>query len=180
MSAEKAAVLIILLAGTFTVALSGGGTLTGTVTKNSTGLLMTFTQPKNTDLVFVLHIKNDTHIQNVTLDGASLISYISPITLIDGDISGVEYGQGAGMYDLNQEEFYAMRDTIGAGEQVYVLQGITSQTKKKRTLKVTYAQSGGDIDIYLIDRQPNGTIGALNAVESVATETPAACPCPEE
>lgn len=89
-----------------------------------------------------------------SIDDASLNGYLSPITLMDGEISGIQYGTGNEMHDLDMELYQKMKDEFGVGTIVYVLPPMESTINKDSIMSIefdnatsseAYSVSGGKL-----------------------------------
>ncbi len=60
-------------------------------------------------------------ISKITADGEDLSSYLSSITIMEGNITGIQYGVGQEMHDLDMALYERMRGRMQVGESFYAI-----------------------------------------------------------
>lgn len=146
----------------FSVVLSGGGAgaekTTLKMAKHDSLSMDIGVRFKHDNPVAVIIKPGHGKLVKASIDNASLGGYLSPITLMDGNISGIQYGVGNEMHNLDMELYQKMKDKFGVGNEVYVLPPIQSIGDKDSSINLVFDNATSS-EAYMI------SYGAITQVE---------------
>jgi len=106
----------------------------------------------STPAAFIVVVKGGQTLHEADINGLDLGDYLSRVTIMEGRISGIQYGHGDEMHEMNMELYEKLKEKFGVGTVIYVFPPVKNEKLigKERYVLNMKAKNGSAFEFYVV------------------------------